>query len=140
MVLSLVFSFLVVSFLGSQVFFAGTPRINPDFIAKVKNAPLYISSLPGEIVNSFKLNVTHSDSVASTKYEIKSTLDEASTEIPKTGLSFTNVATNVMAADDPNDSNIKYVKLESGAEVSVRKKVITDENGNQKTIKIVDFN
>ena len=74
-VLIIFISFLFVYLISSQIFLAGTPKINPNFIANLKNAPTYIAEIPLGIINSFKLNVLRNDNVASTKSEIKSTLD-----------------------------------------------------------------
>jgi len=139
-VLIIFISFLFVYLISSQIFLAGTPKINPNFIANLKNAPTYIAEIPLGIINSFKLNVLRNDNVASTKSEIKSTLDQISVDVPATaGLMFKNVTTNVMAADDPTDSNIKYVQLQSGAKVSIKQKVVTDADGNKKVIKIIEY-
>jgi hypothetical protein len=44
-------SFLTVQLLTPQIFLANTPRINPLFIARLKDSPYYLASLPGNILS-----------------------------------------------------------------------------------------
>jgi hypothetical protein len=139
LVLIILFSISFISLVGPHIFLAGTPKIDPDFIVKLKDAPNYLASIPVQMINSFKINILHSDNVALTKYEIKSVLDKAKTSVPTTGLSFKEITTNVEAADDPVEANIKYIKLESGAKVGIKTQTIIDANGNKKVIKILQY-
>jgi len=52
-------SFLAVKLVAPQVFLANTPKVNPLFIAKLQNAPTYIVSLPGNIINSLKTSTAN---------------------------------------------------------------------------------
>jgi len=43
-------TFLVVKGSSDTVFMAGTPKVNPEFIASLKNAPQELVSVPGKII------------------------------------------------------------------------------------------
>ena len=82
-------SFLAVKLVAPQVFLANTPKVNPLFIARVKNAPVYIASLPSNILNSLK---TTSSNIAQKSSSTISSLVVKQPTVAKTKTS--QVATN----------------------------------------------
>ena len=87
-------SFLSVKLLAPQIFIANTPRISPLFVQNMKNAPAYIASIPGNILNSLK---TASSNMARKSSSTNSSLIVRQPTVAKT--KNTQAATNTGKSD-----------------------------------------
>lgn len=124
--ISLFSAFISLKVLNNTVFIANTPYINQQFIASAINLPQKIKLVPGTMLAYLK------NPFNSTNRE-KEIITNELANIPSQQLNlvFSPVSKGVSAAEDSQGH--KYVKIEKGVEVEVRK--ITLSNG--KTITIV---
>ena len=110
-------------FFGLQILVFKLP--NNSTTNKIKNTVNYINTLPISLFNLIKLNIFHYKKVDLTNFEIESTLEKAAINDSVTrGMLFKNISTSISATDDPNNSNIKYIKLQSEQKLEFNKKLL----------------
>lgn len=138
-IIILFISFCIVSLVSTQLFMAGTTKLNPTLIAKLSLAPQYLASLPEKLVSSIKNIFSKRGDIALSESEVKASLNAIPNAIPPSGAIFKTISTGVLAADDPSDPNIKYIQLQSGTKISIKTQTIIDANGNKKVIKLIQY-
>jgi hypothetical protein len=104
-------SFLVVEKGTSQVFLVDSPRVNPEFIARIKNAPTELAQLPANlffgIANLNPFSKKENDMFANVK-----------SVTPPPNVAFKQIAKGVFAAEDPKTGQ-KYIKIEAGTKYRI---------------------
>lgn len=153
-------SFLTVKLLAPQVFLANTPRVNPLFIAKLKNIPANIaqkssSSTTQSKNNQIATNTGHSgpyvtsqpitgntDTTAPagstplpiSEQEVSSSLDKLASVTPPAQAAFVPVASGVSTYTD-SSTNKTILKIEKGAQYTVERYQLA--NGEIKDIIVI---
>ena len=114
-VLVVLVTFLVVKGFSSTVFLADTPVISPDFIARLKNTPSELASLPGRLLaglNSLNLFKKQPTTPASDMFA------DVKIVTPPENIVFTPIRKGVYAANDPATGQ-KYIKIEAGTKYRI---------------------
>ena len=110
-ILALILSFILVKTQTKKVFFGETPRINPNFIASIKNIPYSIQNI---------------------QLAKKAKIDPELEKIEKLPLSeFNKIADGVYAKED-RENNTVYIRVEENIEFEDK---IINYNGKQITVK-----
>lgn len=122
--------FLGVEVIAPQVFLANSPRISPIFIARLKNAPAYFASLPGNLIASLN---PFGKKLSSPTAEIFSQIPKVN---PPAGIIFQSVAKGVKAAEDKTTNTI-YFTIEQGTQFRVIETEITQPDGTKKKVKLM---
>ena len=122
--------FLGVEVIAPQVFLANSPRISPIFVARLKNAPTYFASLPGNLIASLN---PFGKKLSSPTAEIFSQIPKVN---PPAGIIFQSVAKGVKAAEDKTTNTI-YFTIEQGTQFRVIETEITQPDGTKKKIKLM---
>jgi len=132
-------AFFISTFLIKNLFLANTPKINTAFIAKLKQTPSLIASLPSKLLDSLTKNPS-TNKVASNVREQVVKKEEASKVIsslhpitPPPNAIFKAVSKGVSAAEQDNGQVI--LKIEKGTQYKVRRFTLSDG----RTIDIVDL-
>jgi hypothetical protein len=104
-------SFFMVKTAAPQVFLADSPRVNPEFIARIKNAPTELAQLPGNLIagigNLNPFSKKENDMFANVK-----------SVTPPPNVAFKQIAKGVSAAEDPKTGQ-KYIKIEAGTKYRI---------------------
>lgn len=139
-IFSLVISYLAIMVMVNAVFLANTPRINPLFIAKLKNIPSSLVTLPSRILAALSSPQRPSNS--------NTNINPAGiAQNQPNGLTFTNVnpppstafrpmAAGVFAGEN-TATKTKYVTIKKGTQFEVRNYTLTLSDGSQKQIKLL---
>lgn len=113
-------SFLLVKIASPQIFLADSPKINPLFVAKIKNTPFELARLPSKMIASI-INLNP----FANKDEVISNVKLVT---PPPNIIFKSVAKGVSAAEDPKTGK-KYIKIEAGTKYRIAGTVTV--NGKQ---------
>lgn len=125
--LALALAFGVVQIANSQqVFLGNTPTVNPLFMARLKNSPSYVASLPGTLFSRLTGNQAEKAFASLPKVEPE--------QVPK-GLLFNSIAKGALAAED-SQTGKKYLKLQKGTKVRITVQTLPDGT-QQKTLEIL---
>ena len=104
-------SFFMVKTAAPQIFLANTPKINPSFIARLKNAPTELAQLPAnlfpEIANLNPFSKKENDMFANVK-----------SVTPPPNIIFKQATKGVYAGEDPKTGQ-KYIKIEAGTKYRI---------------------
>lgn len=139
-------SFLFTIFIVPNIFVSGTPQINTQFIAQLRQSPLNLMALlrrgnnretdiNSEIsqdngTNSSFSYITPEPGFTKSDYEFTAQISK--TKHP-TGLKYVQIAKGVSAADDPQ-SDRSFIKIEKGVRIEKREVIL--DNGQAVTIYI----
>lgn len=133
-ILSLILSFLVVKILSASIFFAGTPRINPFFIARLKALPGEIRTLPNRALTFLTKPFAQFSNFSNKRIAEKALEDLPKADI-KIGMTLTRVSKGVYAVYD-EQKNLNYLKIIGGTKIEVRVYKIKKPDGTEKEVKI----
>jgi len=126
-------SFFMVKTAAPQIFLANTPKINPSFIARLKNAPTELAQLPANLFSEIaNLNpflkkendmfanvksVTPPPNVAFSKKE-NDMFANVKSVTPPPNIIFKQATKGVYAGEDPKTGQ-KYIKIEAGTKYRI---------------------
>jgi len=112
-------SFFAVKTMVPQIFLADSPRVNPEFIARLQNAPAEIGQMPGKMLASINNSLSNLN-----PFKIKQqtpTIDQlanAKVVTPQPNMIFKAISKGVSAAEDPQTGQ-KYIKIEAGTKYRI---------------------
>lgn len=114
---AMIVSFIVIKILINQIFIAGTPKINPVFLSRLRSFPKTIAALPGKIYEALQSSPKNTtiqpiqNRQSTSKYARRlpirdlSTLDTVVKSMP-----LQPIAKDVYAGED-NKYDVSYLKI-----------------------------
>lgn len=112
-------SFLAVKTMVPQIFLADSPQINPEFIARLQNAPAEIGQMPGKMLASIGKGLSNLN-----PFKVKPQVPTAGqlaavkTTTPQSNVLFKLISKGIWAAED-SQTGQKYIKIEAGTKYRI---------------------
>lgn len=108
-------SFFAVKTVVPQIFLADSPKVNPEFIVRLQNAPAEIGQMPGKMLASISDGLSNLNPFKSLT---TGQLANVKTATPPSNAVFKAVSKGVSAAENPQTGE-RYIKVEAGTKYRI---------------------
>jgi hypothetical protein len=127
---ALVVALIAANILSNKVFWLGSPRVSPQFIADVKNAPFYIRTMPARTLASMRGFFAQFNKANREQIENFENVPYAD---PPASTIFSPIKTGVYAGYDEQTKE-RYMKIEAGTQVMYHEFIITNPDGTTQKV------
>lgn len=124
LIAALVLSFVLVQTVISQVFIANSPRIHPLFLARVKNLPYYVKTVPTRTLAFIRAGIAGTFN-KNARNQYNAALKQVPVVTPPENVFFQPIKTGVYAGQDETTKKT-YMKIDAGTKVQLQEFILKD--------------